>query len=185
MGFWKRRDDLEGRLRGARPKPQHDLVRSLASQSRPARRGFLGNVGRVPFAAAGGLTAVVLVAVIALGGLSAPIGALGKAFDFQNLKARKADTHKVENSSTVDQYGTRTNVCVGGYIQLRLYQSEADHLVGGGLGVLGVCTGDTPSSGPARDTACLDGYLEVRLSDAEFSDLTTRHLVVAGACPRT
>jgi hypothetical protein len=181
MGFWKRRDDLEGRLRGARPKPQHDLVRSLAGQARPARRGFLGNIGRVPFAAAGGLTAVVLVAVIALGG----VGAVGKAFDFQNLKARKANTHKIENSSTVAQYGTRVNVCVGGYIQLRLYQSEADHLTSGGLGVLGVCSGNTPSSGPARNTACLDGYLEVRLSDAEFSDLTTRHLVVAGACPRT
>jgi hypothetical protein len=184
MSFWKRRDDrdLEGRLRKARPKPGHDVVRAIADQARPARRGFIGNVGRVPFAAAGGLTAVVLVAVIALGG----IGVAGKAFDFQNLKARKADTHKVNNSATVSQYGTRVNVCIGGYIQLRLYQSQADHLVAGHLGVLGDCTGDAPSKAPARNTVCLDGYLELRLSDAEFSDLVTaRHLAVAGKCPRT
>jgi hypothetical protein len=76
--FW-RRDPLgfEAELRAGRPQPRPDFVRALATRVREDRRHPL------PFrvALAGGLTAAMLVAVAAVGGLGYAATAAKQAFD--------------------------------------------------------------------------------------------------------
>lgn len=186
MRFWKRRADrdLEASLRGTRPAPRPEVSRAITGQLDQPRGGFVAGIGRLPFTLAGGLTAVVLIAVIALGGVSSPLDAASKALDLQQLKALQPNVHYGVSTPNANQYGRRVNVCVGGFVQIRLYAAEADALVGHGLVVSGPCSSAvTPPKGKARDWVCLAGYIELRLSPAQISALVGNQLVTPGLCP--
>jgi hypothetical protein len=68
-GFFKRARsfDLEGELRADRPRPRPDFLSSLATEIRGERRQSRSSSFRIAFAA--GLSALILVAMAALGGL--------------------------------------------------------------------------------------------------------------------
>ena len=68
-GFFKRPRsfDLEGELRAGRPRPRPDFISSLATEVRGERRQSRRSSYRIAFAA--GLSALILVAMAALGGL--------------------------------------------------------------------------------------------------------------------
>lgn len=188
MPFWNRNSDrkLEADLRGGRPQPGPEVTRAIADRVRPRRRGVMASAERMRYSMAGGLTAVALVAVIALGGVSAPLNAAAEALNLQNLSARSPSSSKVDNNATIDQYGPRLYVCVGGSIRLRLAKSRADHLIAGGLAVAGVCTGDVPTTPTgSRSYVCLDGYIQLRVSAAERASLVAANLVVVGKCSRS
>lgn len=70
MRFWrKRKDDIENRLRAARPEPSSDLVQSIEGHvERHERRRVRGLTGRL--AAVGALSAVMLAVLAGFGGLS-------------------------------------------------------------------------------------------------------------------
>ena len=186
MRFWKRggNSDLEARLRDARPEPGTEVTRAIVDRVRPSRRGFIGGLARLPLSLAVAMTMIVVVVAVALGGLSASRETADKALNMQNLAALKADVKVIQNSSTAAQYGVRVDVCVGGFLQLRLYKSEADRLIALHLAVLGPCNGNPPSSDGVRVTVCLGGYLEIRLSLLQATPLLVAHLVVSGPCPR-
>ena len=74
MRFWRRRDDLEARLRASRPEPPHELVSSIVGRIHAAPRPR-----RYRLALAGALTAGALVMFSAFGGLGYAASAVESA----------------------------------------------------------------------------------------------------------
>ena len=157
MGFWKRSGDGD--------------------------RGFIAGIGRLPFTLACALTAVVAIAVIALGGVRAPLDAARQALDLQELKALTPNIKYGRNTPNAFQYGSRVNVCVGGFVQLRLYTAQANALAGSGTVVLGQCTGTPPPEKSPRADVCVGGYIGLRLSSSQAQSLVSQGKAVSGKCP--
>lgn len=188
MAFWKRDRDseLDAQLRAARPEPRPEVTHAIADDLRGRRSGLMRGFGRVPLGLAGGLSALMVAAVIALGGVSAPVDAVGSALNFQNAKT------KATAKATADQYGTRVNVCIAGVIQIRRSLAVANQLIAANVAVLGRCTGDfrkaNDKSPPQRAkptddrvNVCVGGILQFRVSRDELSTLGSR--AVIGPCP--
>ena len=183
--FWKRGGDrdLEARLRGARPEPTPEVTRAIADQVSPRRSGLIGGLGRIPVTAAGGLTAMVLIAVVALGGANYPIDAASKALNLENLKSISPDIKYGSNQPVNAQYGSRSDICVGGFVQLRVFTFEANLLVAQGLAVIGQCSDDAPVADLPRKDVCVGGYIGLRLSTSQANSLIAQGKAVAGQCP--
>lgn len=183
--FWKRGGDrdLEAQLRGARPEPRPEITRAIAGHVRPRRGGLIGGLGRIPLTMAGGLTAMVLIAVVALGGASYPLDAASKVLQLENLKVITPSINYGSNTPTNQQYGGRSDVCVGGFVKLRLYTNEANLLVQQGLVVFGSCGGSAPAETLPRKDVCVGGYIGLRLSTPQADSLISQGKAVAGTCP--
>lgn len=143
MKSWKRGGDrdLEAQLRAARPEPRPELTQAIADRMRSSRSsGFLQAVSRVPLGLAGGLTAVFLAVVIALGGGSYPLDAARDALNLQNT------AHETP-PPTRDQYDTNVSVCKNGQTILVPAQ-EARRLVASGEATRGPCRRPRPNPRP-------------------------------------
>ena len=102
--------DIEAQLRDARPEPTPEVTRAISDRVRP-RRGFMGSLARVPLGPVGGLTAVVVVVALALGGGTS---ALNTAGDALNVRSSKAKVAKVSQAPSIQQYDDEVVICVGG-----------------------------------------------------------------------
>ena len=128
MRFWKREDELEGRLRSSRPEARSEFVRELGGRLEGAPRPRA-----MRFALAATLTAVALAVFGGFGGLSYA----GKAVKFgsdesashsqRGNDSQRANSQSSNNSDeddeegdeegeddddpTDDQYGGKTTIC--------------------------------------------------------------------------
>jgi hypothetical protein len=110
-----RKDDLEARLRAERPQPRPEFLTSVADRVRSAdrqrsrARGF-----RLAFA--GGLSAAMLVALAAVGGLSyAASSVTGAVQAVSKVVAPSHSATPVANSSAAAQYGHKVPMCHNGH----------------------------------------------------------------------
>ncbi len=134
--FWKRGGDreLEAQLRARRPEPRPEVTRAIADRVRPSRSGREG-LSRVPLGLAGGLTAIVLAVVIALGGGSYPLDVAREALNVENASKSNRPPPPEE-----DQYGRRVVVCMAdGRTQRVVTEQEAEELVRTGQATRGPC----------------------------------------------
>ncbi len=112
--FWKRDRgplDLEAELRGSRPEPRPEFVQALSTRVRGSGR----RAGSLKIAFAAGLTALMLGAVAAVGGVSY---AAGGAHDVWASAHKLVTTHgkahrrATAKSSAQDQYGGQQKVTI-------------------------------------------------------------------------
>jgi hypothetical protein len=102
--------DLEAELRRSRPQPQPEFLALLAdrvgSRQRRATRPALR------LAVAGGLTAVLLIALAAVGGLgAAAAGVKAAATAVSGVATAQKKPHVIKLSAAGDQYGEKVDVC--------------------------------------------------------------------------
>lgn len=119
---WKRDNDheLEAALRASRPEPAAEVTQAIAERVRP-RQGLLKRrIGRVPVVLVGGIAALALTPVVAVGvpGLSPQ----GQPSAFQE---------QYEEGDVV--------ICVYGYAEHEVSQEVADELVAAGVAEYGPC----------------------------------------------
>jgi hypothetical protein len=130
--------DIEEQLRAARPEPTPEVTRAISDRVRP-RRGFMGSLARVPLGPIGGLTAVVVVVALALGGGTAALNTAGNAL---NVRSSKAKVAKVSQAPSIQQYDDDVLVCVAGTSEVELSPGVASFLVGIGIAEFGPCPDD-------------------------------------------
>jgi hypothetical protein len=130
--------DIEAQLRAARPEPTPEVTRAIADRVRP-RRGVMGSLARVPLGPIGGLTAVVVVVALALGGGTA---ALNTAGDALNIRSSKAKVAKVSQAPSIQQYDDDVVICVAGTSEVEVSPEVAAFLVGFGIAEFGPCPDD-------------------------------------------
>ena len=112
--FWKRDRgplDLEAELRASRPEPRPEFVQMLGTRVRESGR----RAGSLRIAFAGGLTALMLVAVASVGGVSyAAGGAHGVWQSAHKLVSKHSKSHRTApaKSSAKDQYGGQEKVTI-------------------------------------------------------------------------
>jgi hypothetical protein len=99
--FWKH-DDLERRLRAARPEPRAEFVQALA---RDVER--TGRPRAVRLALAGALTAIAVATFGAAGGLGYAAKAVSLGPDESMTHALRA----AANTPAADEYGGETTIC--------------------------------------------------------------------------
>lgn len=130
--------DIEARLRAARPEATPEVTRAISDRVRP-RRGFIGSLARVPLGPIGGLTAIVVVVALALGGGTA---ALNTAGDALNIRSSKAKVAKVSQAPSIQQYDDDVLVCIFGTSEAELSPDTAAFLVAFGVAEYGPCPDD-------------------------------------------
>jgi hypothetical protein len=109
--FWKREDELEARLRGARPEARSEFVRALTAEieDAPRPRAFRLTL-------AGILTAVALAAFGAFGGLSYAAKAVSLGADESSSRGQgggnsAAALQRVNDTPAANQYAGKTTLC--------------------------------------------------------------------------
>jgi hypothetical protein len=130
--------DIEDRLRAARPEPTPELTRDISDRVRP-RRGFMGGLARVPLGPIGGLTAVVVVVALALGGGSSALNTAGNAL---NIRSSKAKVARVQQAPSIQQYNDDVLICVANTSEVEVSPTTAAFLVGFGIAQYGPCPDD-------------------------------------------
>ena len=131
--------DIEAQLRAARPEATPEVTRAISDRVRP-RRGFMGSLARVPLGPVGGLTAVVVVVALALGGGAS---ALNTAGDALNIRSSKAKVAKVSQAPSIQQYDDEDVViCVANTSEVEVSPDLAAFLVGFGIAEYGPCPDD-------------------------------------------
>lgn len=105
--FWKRHDgmDVEAQLRDSSPQPRREFVEALAtrvSESRPRTRQ-----GSRRIALAGGLSAVMLIALAATGGLSYAGAGATKAVKAAKRVVDPSGPQPAGKNASSEQYGKR------------------------------------------------------------------------------
>jgi hypothetical protein len=109
--FWKRQEeplDLEAELRARRPAPRAELLASVADRVR-TERGYRRSGARLAFA--GGLTAAMLVALSAVGGMSYAATAVKHAAQKTGwVKISKKHATPAKTSAGA-QYLTKVTIC--------------------------------------------------------------------------
>lgn len=108
MKMWSKRHrplDLDTRLRAERPEASDALVRTIGDRARGATPG---PARRLQLAFAGGLTAVLLVALAAVGGASYAASTVSRA-------TRDLGWTKVGETSAEGQYGHKVKMCHKGH----------------------------------------------------------------------
>jgi hypothetical protein len=99
---WTRRNehsDLEKRLRDERPRPDEDLVRRVSQET--SRSGAL--VPRFRLGVATGVCGLALAAVVALGGISAPVDTVAGIVQFDNATG--------DDKPAKNQYEEKVTIC--------------------------------------------------------------------------
>jgi hypothetical protein len=110
--FWKRRDDLERRLRDERPTPRTDFMESLTAKVQSPRR----RRSPLRLGIASGVSIAMVVALGAFGGLGYAALSLKEAVHaVSKIVVVHKDQPKLNNneqSSSEGQYGGDEHVCV-------------------------------------------------------------------------
>jgi hypothetical protein len=105
MRYWRKRHeglDLEAELRAGRPEPSSEFVHRLEARVRNERRSGAGSL-RVAFV--GAVTAVMLLALAAVGGVGyASSAAQDAAVSVKRVVTPKDVIHIVKRGSAIDQY---------------------------------------------------------------------------------
>jgi hypothetical protein len=108
MRYWRRRQepfDLEAELRTHRPEPSPDFVHRLEARVRDSGRTRAGSL-RVAFV--GALTALMLLAVAAVGGVGYASSAAEDAVVSVKRVVTPGDVVRVlKRSASIDQYGPK------------------------------------------------------------------------------
>ena len=106
--------DLERRLRDERPLPSEDLVRRVTTETAARPSGL----PRLRLGLAGALSGLAVAAVIALGGLSAPVDTAGGILQFDNAGGkskqsndRDKDKGKSNGPPANHQYEEKVTIC--------------------------------------------------------------------------
>ena len=102
MPSWKHDDDraLEAELRAARPQPRAEVTQAIADRVRPRRSATRRRFGKMQLALAGGITALALTPVAAMGfGLDGLRNVLNPGI-FVNLVIPNDDDDAVANQYT-------------------------------------------------------------------------------------
>jgi hypothetical protein len=81
--------DLERRLRDERPVPSEDLVRRVTTETSARPSGL----PRLRLGLAGAVSGLAVAAVIALGGLSAPVDTAGRILQFDNAGGKSKQSN--------------------------------------------------------------------------------------------
>ena len=112
MNLFKRQNesDLEAELRRSRPRPQPEflalLAHRLGSEQRRSTRPALR------LGVAGGLTAALLIALAAVGGLGhAATGVKAAVTAISGVVTAQKNPHVIKRSAAGDQYGEKVDVC--------------------------------------------------------------------------
>lgn len=107
MRYWRRRQepfDLEAELRENRPEPSSELVHRIEAQARHSGRTRAGSSLRVAFV--GALTAVMLIATAAVGGIGYAASDVRDAAASVKRVVTPGDVVKVlKKSAAINQYG--------------------------------------------------------------------------------
>lgn len=146
MSRQRRREsfDLEQQLRDARPEPGRDFVQSLVSEVR-ARRHSRPSF-RLAFA--GGLTATLLVALSAVGGIGYAAAAPAKAVKavFSAVSGNNGTT-LIQQSPACDQYVAHANSGRGNQSETSSgpRSTDSDTLINPHLGNTALGPGDFPT----------------------------------------
>ena len=132
--------DIEAQLRAARPEPSPEIVDAIFERARP-RRGLMGGLARVPLGPVGGLTAIVVAVVLALGGAGAALNTAGDATNVRKAKSAKAKTAQTRQAPAINQYEETDDVviCVYGYAEHTVSPEIAATLVASGVAEYGPC----------------------------------------------
>lgn len=116
MRGFQRKDHLEARLRAERPQPRAEFLASVADRIGSAERVH-GRARGLRFAFAGGLTAAMLVALAAVGGLGYAASSVSEAVHAVTkvVAPAKAGKPTASASSAAAQYGAKVTLCHKGH----------------------------------------------------------------------
>lgn len=108
--FWNREDELEARLRGARPEARSEFVRAVTGEIEDVPRPRA-----LRLAVAGTLTAVALAAFGAFGGLSYAAKAVSLGADESSSRGQGGNSavalQRVNDTPAANQYAGKTTIC--------------------------------------------------------------------------
>lgn len=132
--------NIDEQLRATRPEPVDELTRAISDRVRP-RRGLMGGLARVPLGPVGGLTAIVLAVVLALGGAGAALNTAGDATNVRKAKSVKQKKAQTRAAPAINQYqeDDEVLVCINGFAEHMVSPSIAATLIASGVATPGPC----------------------------------------------